>query len=118
MAQLTAWAYKVKIYPWKSSPPQVTIELLGKKPGEDQPRPLVGVIHFHADGGALPADALESGDGGGPVHVYHMPVSMFHTLHTALREEGPSLYLEPAADGAGPGCLCTNEEPIGESERK
>jgi hypothetical protein len=43
---------------------------------------------------------------------------MYHAVLTTLREEGPSLILRQTKDGAAPLCLSTDEEPIGESERK
>lgn len=118
MEELTAWAYQVMIYPWNASDQLITILLFGKKPAEGQPRPKVGAIHFHADGADLEAAAFETGDDGQPQHVYHMPISIYHAVLTTLREEGPSLILRQEPDGAAPLCLSTDQEPIGESERK
>jgi len=118
MEELTAWAYQVMIYPWKQSEQLITILLFGKSPGDGKPRPTVGTIHFHAEEAELRTAAFEQGTEGQQVHVYHMPISMYHAVLTTLREEGPSLFLRQTADGSAPLCLSTDEEPIGESERK
>jgi hypothetical protein len=117
MDELTAWAYQVMIYPWNEKDQLITILLFGKKP-EGQERPTIGAIHFHADGAVLKDAAYETGDQGQQVHTYHMPISMYHAVLTTLREEGPFLILRQKEDGSAPLCLSTDEEPIGESERK
>ena len=118
MDDLTAWAYKVMIYPWDATEQLITILLFGKNPGDGKPRPEVGAIYFHADGAKLDNAAIETGDDGQPRHVYHMPISMYHAVLTTLREEGPSLFMLQKPAGSAPLCLSTDEEPIGESERK
>ena len=87
MEELTAWAYKVMIYPWDASEQLITILLYGKKPGEGKPRPEMGAIHFHADGVKLHKAAYETGGDGRQLHVYHMPITMYHAVLTTLRED-------------------------------
>jgi hypothetical protein len=118
MGELTAWAYRVLIYPWNTDLPLITILLLGKKPGGDQPRPKVGSINFYPEDADLPEATVETGGSGEKTHVYHMPISMYDPILTTLREEGPSLLLQAAKDGGKPRRLSTDDEPIGESERK